>query len=52
MAPPLGKLGIRFDHTKGMFCAILFGFGPKIEGNLSENLFIFALHLILGKKPD
>ena len=37
--PPLCKLGIRFDNTKGMFCALLLGFGLKIGGNLSEDLF-------------
>ena len=50
----LCKLGIRFDHTKGMFCAFLLGFGLKIGGNWSEDLFfvIFALHLVLGEKSD
>ena len=37
--PPLCKLGIIFDHTKGMFCAFLLGFGLKIGLNLSEDLF-------------
>ena len=37
--PPLCKLGIRFDHAKGMFCAFLLGIGLKIGGNLSEDLF-------------
>ena len=57
--PPLYKLGIRFDHTKAMFCAFLLGFGRKIGPNLSEELFFalvktffFALHLILGEKLD
>ena len=40
--PPLCKLGIRFDHTKGMFCAFLLGFGRKIGPNLSEDLFFCA----------
>ena len=39
MAPPLCKLGIRFDHTKGMFCAFFLGFGLEIGLNLSEDLF-------------
>ena len=38
-APPLCKLGIRFDHTKGMFCVLLLDFGRKIGLNLSEDLF-------------
>ena len=42
MPPLLCKLGMRFDHTKGMFCAVLFGYGLKIGGNLSENLFFFC----------
>ena len=37
--PSLCKLGARFDHTKGMFCAFLLGFVLKIGGNLSEDLF-------------
>ena len=35
---PLCKLDIRFDHTKGMFCASFLGIGLKIGGNLSEDL--------------
>ena len=49
--PPLCKLGISFDLTKGMFYGFLLGIGLKIGLNLSEDLF-FALHLILGKKSD
>ena len=41
MAAPLCKVGIRFDHTKGMLFVILFGFGRKIGLNLSEDLFLF-----------
>ena len=37
--PPLYKLGMRFDHTKGMCCAFLPGFGRKIGLNFSEDLF-------------
>ena len=37
--PPLCKLGIRFDHTKGIYCALLLGFRLEIELNLSEDLF-------------
>ena len=37
--PPFCKLGIRFDHTKGMLCAFLLDFGHEIAGNLSEDLF-------------
>ena len=44
---PLCKLGIMFDHTKDMFCAFLLGIGLKIE-----ELYFFALHLILGEKSD
>ena len=53
MPPPPCKLGIRFDHTNGMVCALLLGFGLKIAGNLSEDLFFFfALQLtyIFGRK--
>ena len=46
--PSLCKLGIRFDHTKAIFCAFRLGFRRKIGPNLSEDLF-FALHLILGE---
>ena len=45
---PLCKLGIKCDHTKGVFFAFLLGFGLKIGGNLSEDPFFFALHVILG----
>ena len=41
--PPLSKLGIRFDHTKGIFCAFLLGFMLEIRPNLSEDLFFFIL---------
>ena len=51
MALPLCKLGIRFDHTKGMFYAFLLDFGHEIGGKLIDDLF-FALHLILGKKSN
>ena len=37
--PPVCKLGVRFDNTKGMCCAFLLGFGRKIGLNLSEDLF-------------
>ena len=54
--PPIRKLGIRFNHTKSTLCALLLGFGLKIGGNLSEDLFFFffffVLHLILGEKSD
>ena len=50
--PPLCKLGIRFDHSKGIFCAFLLGFMLEIGLNLSEDLFFFALHLILGEKSN
>ena len=51
--PPLCKMGIRFDHTNGRFCASILGFVLEIGLNLSEELFFFlALHLILGEKPD
>ena len=40
--PPLCKLGIRFDHTKGMYCAFLLGFGRKIGLNLSEDFFFWS----------
>ena len=51
MAPSFSLLvGHKFDHTKDKFCAFPLGFVLKIGGNLSEDLFFFALHLILGKK--
>ena len=50
--PPLYKFGIRFDHTKGMLGAFFLGIGLKIGANVSEDLFFFALHLILGEKSD
>ena len=50
-APPLRKLGIRFDHTKGMFCAFLLGFGLEIEGNLSEDIF-FCSSPNFGRKIE
>ena len=34
--PPLCKFGIRFDHTKGMFCAFLLDFGLQIGLNLTK----------------
>ena len=49
---PNSNLGIRFDHTKATFWAFLLGFGWKIGPNLSEDLFFFALYLILGEKSD
>ena len=39
MAPPLQIGHIRFDRTKGMFCAFLLGFELEIGLNLSEDLF-------------
>ena len=39
--PPLCKLSIRFDHTKGIFGAFLLGFMLEIRLNLSEDLFLF-----------
>ena len=54
--PPLCKLGIRFDHTKGNVLCVSFTFastfGRKTGRNLSEDLFFFALHLILGEKRN
>ena len=39
--PPLCKLGIRFDFTKGMLRAFLPGYGQKMGRNLSEDFFFF-----------
>ena len=44
--PPLCKLGIR------LLAGNLSDFGRKTGRNLSEDLFFFALHLILGEKWD
>ena len=54
--PPLWKLCIRFDHTKGMFFPFFSRLEPrfrqKIGRSLSENLFFFVRYLILGKESD
>ena len=41
--PLFCKLGIRFDYTKGIFCAFLLGFMLEIRLNLSEDLFFLLL---------
>ena len=47
-APPPFELG----HTNGQNLCEDFYFGPKIGLNLSEDHFLFGLHLILCVKPD
>ena len=48
--PPLCKLGIRFDHTKGIFGAFLLGFMLEIGLHLSEDLFFFCSSPDFGRK--
>ena len=55
-APHYELLATRLDHTKGMFYSFVVGLHPtlaqKIGLRFSEDLFFFALQLILGKKLD
>ena len=49
--PPLCKLGIRFDHTKGLFRAFLLGSGLKVGLNLGGDLF-FCSSPNFGRKIE
>ena len=53
--PPLWKLGTRFYHTVGLFCAFLLGLHPRLgkkSDSISVKTFFFSLHLSLGEKSD
>ena len=51
MAPPLCKLGIRFDHTKGMFCTFLLGLHQRL-GLKSEEIWVKTLLFFFCSAPN